>query len=88
MPNRQKLTEPEIHAIIVSDAKIRLGCKDFEPDFTLHRTDVDPTRYPSANWDVQSASNADGWAPDCAQAFKEAVAQARRKFDIAWPLWD
>ena len=26
------------------------------------------------------------WEPDCAQAFKEAVARARRKFDIAWPF--
>jgi len=29
--------------------------------------------------------NADGWPRDCAQAFKEAVARTRRKFDIAWP---
>ncbi len=71
--------------MILKDVKIRLGCKDFEPKFTLHRTDVDLTRYPSANWDAGGAQNAEAWKPDCAQAFQEAVARARRKFDIAWP---
>jgi hypothetical protein len=85
VPKKQKRTEAEIHAMIVRDAKMRLGCTDFAPEFTLHRTDVDPTRYPSANWDVQEARNVDTLARDCAQAFKEAVARARRKFDIAWP---
>ena len=66
--------------MIVRDAKIRLGCKDFEPEFTLWRVEDD-----RANWDVQSATNVDDWPPDCAQAFKEAVARARRKFDIVWP---
>ena len=80
MPKKQKRTEAEIHAMIVQDAKIRLGCADFAPDFTLHEA-----RDPTANWDVQSARNVEAWAPDCAQAFKEAVARARRKFDIAWP---
>ena len=70
--------------MIVRDAKMRLGCQDVEPEFTLHRTDVDPTHYPSANWDVESARNVEAWKPDCAQAFKEAVATARRKFNIAW----
>ncbi len=86
VPKKQKRTEAEVHAMIVRDSKMRLGCADFEPEFTLHPTDVDASRYPSANWDVQSARNVDDWAPDCAQAFKEAVASARRKFDIAWPL--
>ena len=85
MPKKQRKTEQEIRGVILEDVKIRLGCSDFEPDFTLHRTDVDPTRYPTANWDVQSARNIENWKPDCAQAFKEAVARARRKFDIAWP---
>jgi hypothetical protein len=43
------------------------------------------TRDPLANWDVHVPRNVDDWPPDCAQAFKEAVAQARRKFDIALP---
>jgi len=70
--------------MILTDVKIRLGCKDIEPEFTLHRTDVDPTRYPSANWDVEGAQNVEAWKRDCAEAFQEAVARARRKFDIAW----
>jgi len=84
MPKREKRTEQEVHAMIISDAKIRLGCADFAPEFPLHRTDADPSRYPSANWDVRSATNIDDWKPDCAQAFKEAVARTRRKFDIEW----
>jgi hypothetical protein len=36
MPKKQKRTEAEIHAMIVQDVKIRLGCADFAPDFTLH----------------------------------------------------
>ena len=70
--------------MIVTDAKLRLGCADFAPDFTLHETTDDA----GANWDVQGARNVDDWPPDCAQAFKEEVARARRKFDIAWPFWD
>ncbi len=85
MPKKEKRTEAEVHAMILRDAKMRIGCTDFEPEFTLHRTDVGATRYPSANWDVESARNVDDWAPDCAPAFKEAIAQAHRKFDIAWP---
>ncbi len=77
--------EAAVHAMVVRDAKMRLGCDDFEPEFTLHRTHVDPTRYPSANWDVESTRNSEAWKPHCAQAFKEAVVRARRKFDIVWP---
>ncbi len=85
MPKKKKLTEPEVHALIVKEAKYRIGCNDFEPDFTLHRVEGgDLARYPYANWDVQSVRNADAWPPDCAQAFKEAVSRARGKFDIAW----
>ena len=80
MPKKQKRTEAEVHAMIMKDSKMRLGCADFAPDFTLHET-----RHPTANWDVHSAHDADDWPHDCAQAFKEAVARARRKFDIAWP---
>ena len=29
MPKKQKRTEAEVHAMIVRDAKIRLGCADF-----------------------------------------------------------
>src|SRR6266849_3539352 len=52
MPKKQKRTEQEIHAMIVRDAKIRLGCADFEPDFTLYEP-----RDQTANWDVHSARN-------------------------------
>ncbi len=69
---------------VEKDVKIRLGCKDFEPEFTLHPTEVDRTRYPSANRDVHETHNADTWLPNCAEAFREAVARARRKYDIEW----
>ena len=69
--------------MIVQDSKMRFGCADFAPAFALYET-----RDLVANWDVQGARNVDDWPADCAQAFKEAVARARRKFDIAWPLWD
>ena len=67
--------------MIVTDAKIRLGCADFAPEFSLNET-----RDSMANWDLSETHNEDDWPPDCAQAFKEAIARARRKFDIAWPL--
>ena len=87
MPRKPKRTEPEIHALIVKETRYRLGCADFEPDFTLRE------RAPgsgggsgeSANWDLRETRNAETWAPDCTQAFKEAVDRARRTFDIAWP---
>ncbi len=85
MAKTQKRTEQEVHAMIVTDAKIRLGCEDFAPEFTLHRIDDNPTRYPLANWDVQTTRGTHGWPSDCAQAFREAVTRARRKVDIAWP---
>ena len=86
MPKKPKLPEADVHAMIVRDAKMRLGCSDFAPEFTLHQTDEDRTRYPSANWDVESVRHFEDWKADCAQAFKEAVARARSKFDIAWPF--
>jgi hypothetical protein len=85
VPKKAKRPEVEIHALIISDAKIRRGCKDFAPEFTLRRANPDPARYPSANWDVAETRNADAWPPDCGQAFREAVARTRSKFDIEWP---
>lgn len=85
MPKKPKLAEQEIHAMIILDGRIRIGCKDFEPIFTLRRADVDPTHFPSANWDVEGTPNVETWKPDCVEAFQEAVARARRKFDIEWP---
>jgi hypothetical protein len=81
MPKKQKRTDQEVHAMIVEESKRRLGCADFAPAFALRKT-----RDPVANWDVYSVLNVDDWPPDCAQAFKEAAARARRKFDIAWQL--
>lgn len=84
MPKKKKLTEPEVHALIMKEARYRLGCSDFEPQFTLHRVEDDPHTFPHSNWNVASVENANSWKPDCAQAFDEAVARARRKFDIEW----
>ena len=67
--------------MIVKDSAMRLGCAGFAPIFTIHK--IRPDQW--ANWDVRGVDPA-GWLPDCAQAFKEAVERARRKFDIAWPL--
>ncbi len=41
--------------MIVTDAKMRLGCADFAPDFTLYET-----RDQMANWDVQGARHVAG----------------------------
>jgi hypothetical protein len=71
--------------MILTDVKMRLGCRDFAPEFTFPRTDVDSSYYPSANWDVEGAGNVEAWKPECAEAFQRAVARARRKFDIEWP---
>ena len=57
MPNKERRAEQEIHALIVKDAKIRLGCSDFDPDFTLHHAEL--TSYPAANCDVQSVRGAE-----------------------------
>jgi len=81
MSRKQKRTTQDVHAIIMRDSKMRFGCADFTPVFTLYET-----RDPAGNWDVRIASNAGDWPPDCAQAFKETVARARRKFDIVWPF--
>jgi len=84
MPKKPKLTEPEIHALIVKEAKYRLCCSDFEPEFTLHEVRDDATKFPHGKWNVARVERADTWKPDCAQAFDKAVARARRKYDIAW----
>jgi len=42
MPKKQKRTGREVHAMIVRDAKIPLSCRDFEPEFTLHRQTQTP----------------------------------------------
>src|SRR5207247_8107770 len=47
--------------------------------YTLSLHDALPIS--SANWDVQETRNTDSWAPDCAQAFKEAVARATASLD-------
>jgi hypothetical protein len=80
MPKKQKRTEQEVRAMIITDAKYRLFCEDFAPEFTLREVRGSP------NWEVASTRNPESWAPDCAEAFKEAVQRARRLFDIAWPL--
>ena len=79
MPKKPQRPEAEVHAMIVTDAKMRLGCADFAPDFTLGKAHGQP-----ANWEVAAMRDAASWPSDCAQAFQEAVARARRKFDIAW----
>ena len=84
MPKKPKLTEPEVHALIVKEARYRLGCKDFEPVFTLHQVRDDPAKFPHSNWNVSSVENVDTWKRDCAEAFDEAVARAHRSYDIAW----
>ncbi len=38
------LPEAELHALIPREAKYRLGCQDFAPEFTLHQT---PDNHPS-----------------------------------------
>lgn len=55
-PNRP---EVEIHAMIVVDAKMRLGCKDFSPDFTL----PSPTRTVIAWGKEQRPASRAGLAP-------------------------
>ena len=55
MPKREKRSEREVHAMIISDAKIRIGCADFAPEFTLYHIEL--TSYPRVNWDVHSARN-------------------------------
>jgi len=35
VPKKERRTAQEIHAMIVSDVKIRLGCEDLDPEFTL-----------------------------------------------------
>ncbi len=78
MPKKPKRPEADVHAMIVKDSKMRLGCTDFAPEFTIHEV-----RDPAGNWEIRLVGTADGWPADCAQAFKEAVDRARREFDVA-----
>jgi len=80
MPKKPKRPEADIRAMIVKDSKMRLGCSDFAPEFTIYEV-----RNPAGNWEVRIAGDTEGWPPNCSQAFREAVDQARRKFDIVWP---
>ena len=86
VPKRPKLPEADLHAMIVQHARYRRGCPDFAPDFTLRERSpaFDGSSGGSANWDVASMRGAESWPPDCAEAFREAVATARRNFDIDW----
>ena len=54
MPKKPKRSEVEVHATIVQDAKIRIGCADFAPEFTLHQAHDQ-----WANWDVHETRDAD-----------------------------
>ncbi len=84
MPKKKIITEPEAIALIIREARYRIGCEDFTPTFTLHRSESDaPGCYPRANWDA-TPDDAEGWPPDCAQAFREAVTRNRGKYDIDW----
>ena len=58
MPKKPKRPEAEIHAMIEREAKMRLGCADFGPDFTIQET-----RDPRANWEARGVDPA-GWLPD------------------------
>ena len=58
--------------MIVRDAKIRLGCKDFAPEFTLYPTPDDQPQW-RANWALWRIENVQDWGPDCAEAFMEAL---------------
>jgi len=78
------MTEAEAVALIIREAKYRIGCEDFTPTFTLQRAEPDgPGRYPRTNWDA-TPDDAERWPPDCAQAFREAVTRNRGKYDIEW----
>ena len=69
MPKKKIVTEAEAIALIIREAKYRIGCEDFTPTFTLHRSKPDsPGRYPRANWDA-TLDDAERWPTDCAQAF-------------------
>ncbi len=79
MPKKPKRPEVEIHAMIVTDARCGSGAPTSPPSSPWCVTDA------AGNWDVGILRDAADWPRDCAQAFREAVARARRKFDSAWP---
>jgi len=77
VPKKRTVTEPEAIALIIREATYRIGCEDFTPPFSLHRSEPDaPGRYPRANWDAMP-EDPEHWPPDCAQAFREAVKRNR-----------
>jgi len=80
MPKKPNRAEQDVHAMIVRDAKMRLGCSDFAPEFTIHEI-----RNPAGNWEVRITGEADDWPPNCAQGVQGGGRPSRRKFDIAWP---
>ena len=81
----KKPTFTEAVAVIVREARRRIGCEDFVATFTLHPAEPDTSgRWPRANWDATPGEGADKWPPDCAEAFQETVLRNRGKFDIAW----
>jgi len=86
MPKKKIITKAEAIALIIREAKYRIGCEDFTPTFTLHRSEPDsPGRYPLANWQA-TPEDPEGWPPECAEAFRETVTRNRGKYDIDWRL--
>jgi hypothetical protein len=41
MPKKKIITESDAIALIIREAKYRIGCKGFTPTFTLHRAEPD-----------------------------------------------
>ena len=84
MPKKKIITKAEAIALIIREARCRIGCEAFTPTFTVQRDEPDgPGRYPRANWDA-TPDDAERWPADCAQAFREAVTRNRGKYDIDW----
>jgi hypothetical protein len=74
--------------VIIREAKYRIGCEDFAPTLTLHRSEPDSSgRYPQANCDA-TPEDPERWPPDCAHAFREAVTRNRGKYDIDWRYYE
>jgi len=84
MPKKKIITKAEAIALIIREARYRIGCEDFTPTFTLQRAEPDGHgRYQRANWDA-TAEDPERWLSNCAQAFREAVTRNRGKYDIDW----
>src|SRR5262245_11776171 len=85
MPKKKLLTEADPIALIVKEAKYRIGCENFTPTFSLRRAEPDgPGHFPRANWDA-TPEGIESWPRDCAEAFREAVTRNRGKYDLDWP---